>query len=84
MTRYIRLAFKEDILEKLDWMDQQTKKRAQLKLEKMEQSIAYSDEFLNKDIVDNLHRGLYLSKLAMREKLKYVQFLDIETLLGKT
>ena len=68
MTRYIRLAFKEDILEKLDWMDQQTKKRAQLKLEKMEQSIAYSDEFLNKDIVDNLHRGLYWSKLVMREK----------------
>jgi predicted metalloendopeptidase len=62
MTRYIRKAFKEDILEKLGWMDEDTKKRAQLKLDKMEESIAYSDEFLNKDIVDNLHKGTFVKK----------------------
>jgi predicted metalloendopeptidase len=30
MTQYIRESFKEDILEKLDWMDTETKLRARL------------------------------------------------------
>ncbi len=49
-----REAFKEAILEPLDWMDEQTKFRARMKLEKMEQSIAYSDEFVHKKTVDDL------------------------------
>jgi hypothetical protein len=32
-----RTAFKEDILENLDWMDDKTKKRARAKMEKMDQ-----------------------------------------------
>jgi hypothetical protein len=35
-------------------MDEQTKFRARMKLEKMEQSIAYSDEFVHKKTVDDL------------------------------
>jgi membrane metallo-endopeptidase-like protein 1 len=62
MTGYIREAFKEDILEKLDWMDEETKSRAALKLEKMDQSIAYSDEFLDKETVDSLHRDIVLTE----------------------
>jgi predicted metalloendopeptidase len=56
MTSYIRTAFKEDILVNLDWMDATTKKRAETKLEKMDQFIAYSDEFLVKEKVDDLHK----------------------------
>lgn len=58
MTGYIRTAFKEDILENLDWMDDNTKKRARAKMEKMDQFIAYSDEFLLQDKVDGLHQGI--------------------------
>ena len=61
MTKYIREAFKQDILKKLDWMDEETKRRAELKLEKMSETIAYSDEFLDKEKVDNLHKGLVMS-----------------------
>lgn len=58
MTNYIRKAFKEDILEKIDWMDDITKARALKKLEKMDQFIAYSDEFLQKDKVDGLYKTI--------------------------
>ncbi len=61
MTAYIRTAFKEDILENLDWMDAATKKRARGKLEKMDQFIAYSDEFLIKEEVDGLHKDITVS-----------------------
>lgn len=61
MTNYIRKAFKEDILEHLDWMDEDTKARAEKKLEKMDQFIAYSDEFLDKEKVDGLHRGIEIA-----------------------
>ena len=58
MTSYIRTAFKEDILKNLDWMDDTTKERAETKLEKMDQFIAYSDEFLVKEKVDDLHKTI--------------------------
>ena len=61
MTKYIREAFKQDILKKLDWMDEETKRRAELKLEKMSETIAYSDEFLVKETVDGIHRGLVIT-----------------------
>jgi predicted metalloendopeptidase len=61
MTAYIRTAFKEDILENLEWMDGKTKKRARAKLEKMDQFIAYSDEFLVQDEVDGLHQEISVS-----------------------
>jgi membrane metallo-endopeptidase-like protein 1 len=61
MTAYIRTAFKEDILENLEWMDGKTKKRARAKLEKMDQFIAYSDEFLVQDEVDGLHNEISVS-----------------------
>lgn len=57
MTSYIRDAF-GDILNELDWMDDVTKERAHEKLKAMDQFIAYSDELLNQNAVDNLHAGL--------------------------
>ena len=35
MSKYIRAAFKEDILDNLNWMDEETKARARLKLDNM-------------------------------------------------
>ena len=61
MTAYIRTAFKEDILPNLDWMDATTKQLARAKLEKMDQFIAYSDEFLVQEKVDGLHQGIVIS-----------------------
>ena len=45
------------IIEELDWMDDKTKEKAQLKLTKMRQFIAYPDEILDRDLVDNFHNG---------------------------
>ena len=37
MTKYIRAAFRDEILPNLDWMDSVTKARAEAKLKKMDQ-----------------------------------------------
>jgi len=75
MTNYIRKAFKEDILEHLDWMDDETKARAEKKLEKMEQFIAYSDEFLDKEKVDGLHKSVEMIENDYLENtLKLIRF----------
>ena len=60
MMHYIREAFKEDALDKLDWMDKETKHRAELKLDKIEQMIGYSDEFTNRATVDGFHSGIVI------------------------
>ena len=39
MSKYIRAAFKEDILDNLNWMDEETKARARLKLDNMVNSL---------------------------------------------
>ena len=57
MTEYLRKAFTE-ILDELEWMDGPTKEKARKKLEKMDQFIAYQDEFLDKDLIDGLYDGL--------------------------
>jgi len=58
---YLKKAFKEDMLEKLEWMDDVTKKRAIEKLEAMDQFIAYEDEFLDKSIVDGFFKNIKIS-----------------------
>jgi len=62
MTDYIRKAFKEDIIEKLNWMDPTTKAKAKDKLNQMSQSIGYNDELLNEEKMEGLHRGIVLSE----------------------
>jgi endothelin-converting enzyme/putative endopeptidase len=39
-------------------MDAKTKQRAKAKMERMDQFIAYSDEFLVQEKVDGLHQGI--------------------------
>ena len=63
MISYIRKSF-ENILEKITWMDDETKIEAQLKLEKMDQFIAYPDELIDQNKVDGLHKGIVLVILA--------------------
>ena len=57
MSIYIRKAFVE-ILQKIDWMDDDTKKEAFDKMEKMHQTLAYPEEYLDKEKIDNIHKGL--------------------------
>merc|ERR1711971_369474 len=57
MSNYIRKAFVE-ILQKIDWMDSDTKTEAFNKLEKMHQTLGYPEEYLDKDKIDNIHKGL--------------------------
>ena len=61
MTRYLRRAFKQ-ILEKLEWMDEETKAEAQKKLQKMGQYIAYPDDYLEQDKVEAIYQGLDLKE----------------------
>ena len=61
MATYIRKAFQEDILEKVDWMDEKTRKRAIDKLNKMNQFIGYRDEFIDQETVDGIFEGLEVS-----------------------
>lgn len=61
MTRYLRQAF-EQIVENIDWMDAATKQEARAKLDKMGQHIAYPDEFLDKNKVDEVFDNLFISE----------------------
>ena len=62
LTDYIRRAFEDDVLKKIDWMEDGVKERARKKLSEMDQFIAYSDEFLEKEKVDELHSGLNVTE----------------------
>lgn len=57
MIRYLKLAFGK-IVDDLDWMDDETKKRAKKKLNKMDQFIGYPDEILVEDNVEELYKSL--------------------------
>ena len=75
MTSYIRKVFKEDILENLDWMDENTKQRASEKLDQMDQFIAYQDEFISKEKVDGLHKDIKVTKTDYLENtLNIIKF----------
>ena len=49
-------------MKKIDWMEDGVKERARKKLSEMDQFIAYSDEFLEKEKVDELHSGLNVTE----------------------
>jgi len=57
MVRYIR-AEMEDILSKIDWMDERTRARAQDKLRSMKEYIGYPDELLQVYRLEELYEGL--------------------------
>ncbi len=50
------------VLTKLDWMDEETKKAAFTKLEEMLQGVAYPDEIVDQEAMDELHKGLELKE----------------------
>ena len=58
MIGYIQNAWK-DMLGKNTWMDDETKVQAKLKLERMDQFIAYPDELIDKNKVDGLYKGRF-------------------------
>lgn len=62
LTDYIRKAFEDIVLPSIDWMDEKVKEKAKKKLAEMDQFIAYSDEFLNKEKIDELYQGLEISE----------------------
>jgi len=67
ITGYIRRSFENVILKNLDWMDETVKERAQKKLKLMDEFIAYSDEYLDKEKIDEMHKGTYVWKVGKGE-----------------
>jgi hypothetical protein len=61
MMKNIKKAFNEEILKKADWLDEKTRIRAQQKLNKMKTCIGNSEEYLNKTIIDRLHKNLAIT-----------------------
>ena len=56
MVKSIRTAFKKNI-EELDWMDEETKEKALIKLDAMRQQIVFADELTNKTFIDGFFEG---------------------------
>ena len=72
MIKYIRASFRK-IVDDLSWMDDATKIEAKEKLNKMGQYIAYPEEIIEKEKVDELHEGLeargnYYDNILERDK----------------
>jgi len=61
MTDYLRRAFKQ-ILDELEWMDDETKVEAHRKLAQMGQYIAYPDEYLDEKNIEGIYHGLDLDE----------------------
>ena len=61
MTDYLRRAFKQ-ILDELEWMDDETKLEAHRKLAQMGQFIAYPDEYLDEKNIEEIYHGLDLDE----------------------
>ena len=61
MTNYLRKSF-HGIIEDLDWMDDETKTKAQEKLNKMGQFIGYPEEILDEEIVEGFYEGLSMDE----------------------
>ncbi len=61
MTDYLRQAFKQ-LLDDLEWMDDETKLEAHEKLKSMKQFLAFPDQVLDQDIVDQVYQGLDINE----------------------
>ena len=60
MIDYIRKSFKS-MVDTSSWMDENTKIEATKKLDKMGQIIAYPNEIIDQNLMDNLHQGKYFT-----------------------
>lgn len=61
MVHYIRNEFL-NILEQVDWMDEETKREAKAKADAISAYIGYPDELLNDTLVEDLYSGLEFDK----------------------
>ena len=59
MIDYIRKSFKS-MVDTSSWMDENTKIEAIKKLDKMGQIIAYANEIIDENLMENLHEGKYV------------------------
>jgi len=74
MTKDLRRAFKESVADS-EWMDEATRKAAQLKLEKMLESVGYPNEMLDRSIVEDLYKNLEVDGSSFyRDKLKISKY----------
>ena len=48
----------ENTLENTEWMDKDTRESAVKKMQKMDQVVAYPDELVNKQVVDDYYKGI--------------------------
>lgn len=62
----IKREFKET-LSKLEWLDEETKRRALSKLEKMTPIVAYPDELLNDTILHKIYENISIDELKFFE-----------------
>ena len=58
MFSYIFRSF-ENTLAETEWMDKETKENAVKKMQKMDQVVAYPDELLDQQIVDEYYEGIF-------------------------
>lgn len=54
----------EEAISKADWMSENVKEKAMKKLKMMKQFVAYSDEFLDRTTVDELHGGIVAKNVS--------------------
>ena len=59
MVNNIKEEFKQ-MLKKMDWIDKKTRKRFEMKREKLRQFIAYPEEYFDDSIIDKYYSGLTL------------------------
>ena len=70
MTANIKKAFEEEILKKMNWLDEKTRGRALEKLHKMKSLIGGAKEHFNKTIIDDIHKNLIVYPDDYNENIK--------------
>lgn len=68
IVKDIRQQF-DDILEKIDWMDDETKKNAQIKAKLMTSFIAYSEELCDDSKIENYYKDLKIPDVSFLESI---------------
>ena len=74
MTQYLRRAFSQ-LLDDITWMDEETKVEARKKLTNMKQFLAFPDEFLDQELVDEIYSQVEMEDDAyLKNVLKLSKF----------
>ena len=75
MVSNMKLMFKH-MLDKLDWMDDKTRARAHAKADKMMSFIAYKEEILDDDLINQFYEGLDITSTSfMKNYLNLRRFI---------